>query len=689
MYLPAEWTEFANQLDQQGNKKSLTYSFSTIDGDESPVTYSGPLNSSNQIYVRFGKRFGTIRFELFEDGKIVREMEGNKSFEDLQFAKSTEMLTVVLGADEDLLAKIKSAIVVQSPDDETLTVAVTSHTALPTDPLGWDSVNRLIIHPAAIENVAEMDPAIWDAIDQWVKSGGDLTLIAAPDQPDLFLNDDGIGGKLKKLIPGTPKGVWEMKNSRELERFVGTSQRQLIGRDDEPLKMLEIEPDADAITVASSDDHPVLVRSAHGFGRISFCSLDLSDRRLMEWPSYASLLEKVIAEDDTSSSLTNRQETGRSKEGLAHYGYSDLLGQLRVPLDDFSEVRFLPFTLIAALITLYILCVAVGDYFFLNKVLKKMELTWITFPLIALLFCSLAFGISVMTRPADIQINQMEIIDIDLIDGASRGTAWVNIYAPTAEKIDVELESKTAFDLDIGQQIVSWQGLPGDGLGGMDNEVSTGFKQLAYEQTFTASSEGEFDVSLKQLPLQVASTKPLLIQYKVAAPENFSSQLSVGRGRLEGTFKNPLDVTIYNGRIFFGDYVYLLKKPLLPDVVTLIESNTKERTLSSHLKRNTAGGVDGNEAGRSKNSPWDPQEKNLTRIADVMMFYEAAGGQGYTGLTNGYHREIDFSKLLRLGKAVLVGQIESGSRIKINGADVSDRYDSNITMIRILLPVDK
>jgi len=282
----------------------------------------------------------------------------------------------------------------------------------------------------------------------------------------------------------------------------------------------------------------------------------------------------------------------------------------------------------------------------------------------------------------------MEIVDFDLVDGASRGTAWVNLYAPVGEKVNVDLAPQTSFGLDIGRQMVSWQGLPGDGLGGMENEVSTGFKRLAYQQTITTQEEGGPNVSMEQLPLQVASTKPLLINYEIANPTQFSSQLSGTRDRLEGTFKNPLSVPIYNGKIFFGEYVYLLKKPLLPDVVTLIESDAKERTLRSYLNRRSAKGEEGNDAGRSQNRPWDPDEKSLTRIADVMMFYEAAGGQGYTGLTNGYHRAIDFSPLLRLGKAVLVGQTENGSRIKINGQDVSDRYDSNITMVRMALPVE-
>ena len=674
--IPADWAVDADE-----------YSITTMDGDESPVTFTGPLNDSKTAYVRFGKKFGAVKIALLKSGDVVKSFQADKSdLEHLKFLKSTELLSVIIGDNDGLTAKIKSLIAAESSDDDTTTVSLPSAAGLPEEALGWQSVNRLVISTASLQNIRGTSPQVWTAIADWVKSGGDLVLIGDPQNIKML----AAGGPLAILVPGEVQQVIQMKTSRDLERFVGTSRRQLIGRDDDSLPMLKVVTAESAMVVAEVNNHPLLIRAVRGFGRLSFCALNLENDRLVKWPSHAGLVEKVISSDDQRKNQKVRSELAkRSTAGLAHSGYTDMLGQLRVPLDDFSTVRFLPFTLIAVLITLYILCVAVGDYFFLKKILRKMELTWITFPLLALLFCGLAFAISKATRPAELQINQMEIIDFDFVDGASRGMAWVNLYAPSGETVDVDLETNTPFQLDIGQQIVSWQGLPGDGLGGMENEVSTGFKKLPYQQIIDSPKDGNVSVSLKQLPLQVASTKPLLISYEIANPENFSSQLSVKRDRLEGTFKNPLSVPLYNGKIFFGDYVYLLKKRLQPDVVTLIESDTKERTLRSYLNRRPLKGGKGNDAGRSQNRPWDPDEKSLTRIADVMMFYEAAGGQKYTGLSNGYHREMDFSRLLRLGKAVLVGQVENGSRIKIDGQDVSSHYDSNITMVRMVLPVTR
>ena len=45
-------------------------------------------------------------------------------------------------------------------------------------------------------------------------------------------------------------------------------------------------------------------------------------------------------------------------------------------------MKLIPFGWVAFFIFLYILLIGPGDYFFLKKVLKRMELTWITFPTI-------------------------------------------------------------------------------------------------------------------------------------------------------------------------------------------------------------------------------------------------------------------------------------------------------------------
>ena len=55
-------------------------------------------------------------------------------------------------------------------------------------------------------------------------------------------------------------------------------------------------------------------------------------------------------------------------------------------------------------------------------------------------------------------------------------------------------------------------------------------------------------------------------------------------------------------------------------------------------------------------SPWDKTLTDLSRIGLLMMFYDAAGGKGYTELEHDYHRDVDASGLLKLDTAVLIGR---------------------------------
>ena len=320
--IPADWAGDADE-----------YFITTMDGDESPVTFTGPLGNSHTAYVRFGKKFGSVKITLLKSGDVVKTFQADKSdLEQLKFLKSTELLTVVIGGNDGLVANIKSSIAAESSDGDTTTVSITTSAELPKDALGWQSVNRLVISTASLRKAGETSPRVWAAIADWVKAGGDLVLIGAPQSVEMI----SAAGSLANLVPGEVQQVVQMKTSRDLERFVGTSRRQLIGRDDDPLPMLKVVPAANATVVAEVNDHPILIRDVRGFGRISFCALNLENDRLTQWPSHAVLVEKVIAVDDQRKTQTVRSDfTKSSTAGLAHSGYTDMLGQLRVPLDNF------------------------------------------------------------------------------------------------------------------------------------------------------------------------------------------------------------------------------------------------------------------------------------------------------------------------------------------------------------------
>jgi hypothetical protein len=76
----------------------------------------------------------------------------------------------------------------------------------------------------------------------------------------------------------------------------------------------------------------------------------------------------------------------------------------------------------------------------------------------------------------------------------------------------------------------------------------------------------------------------------------------------------------------------------------------------------------------------------------VMMFYAEAGGERYTGLSNGYQSFVDLSGLLSTDRAILVAQGPADQRAATlldDGQPMTDPQDRHLTVYRFVLPVQE
>ena len=516
----------------------------------------------------------------------------------------------------------------------------------------------------------------------WIE-GGTLILSAASNA-DRLLSENG---RLARFCPGNFVGLGECNNSSRLETFCD-SQEQLLPSKDESIPIVQIEDVRGTVLVDNSNAKnrkPLIVKTAYGMGKVIFVTFDLDSQKTTEWIGFPKLIENLISgartERETTSSTTSRGSS------VSHFGYKDLIGQLRVPLDRFRDVQFVKFAMIALLIGLYILCIGPGDYFLLHKLFKKMELTWITFPLVSLIFCGLAIGISRATRPDTIKINQLEIIDIDTINGEVRGSVWGNLYSPTGQTCSIGLVKSHQLGFEIDSNLITWHGLPGNGVGGMTTTANPGLLKTKYEQSFKIGENGQtLNTEIEDLPLQVSSTKPIFATWWASIEPESRVQLNRDPRltQLRGRVNYKLPFKLKNCRLIFENWAYVLENPLNPGDTFDVQTGTTEKSLRSILTRK----VKLKKSDRSENSPWDPTDIRVNRIADIMMFYQASGGMAYTNLSHQYHSFTDMTDQLNLHRAILVGEVdEPGAILKVNGKSTLAQYDQTTTVVRILLEV--
>ena len=264
---------------------------------------------------------------------------------------------------------------------------------------------------------------------------------------------------------------------------------------------------------------------------------------------------------------------------------------------------------------------------------------------------------------------------------------WTNFYSPTGHSLDLQLPNTNPLDFTIDQSLTSWHGQPGNGLGGMNGGSAATVTIPGYTQSVDSNSANS---QLESFPIQVSSSRAIFSSWKSQLPAKIRSNLTFRKksDEIVGSFKNPLNCELVNCRLYHGNWAYVLEGPLAADEVVDVATETYNKRIQSILNRKQ---VDAEDKNRTYATRWELSEMNVGRIAEMMMFYEIAGGSNYTGLSHGYQGRTDMSGLLTSQRAILIGELKGQvSKLDVSAANPTSsepEYDQVTTLVRIVLPV--
>lgn len=690
------WLPVTFRVPDDSLKDATRFRITVLDGDDTPSTIAGPLTRTAaglQGLVQFGRTYGDATYELLDrnDSVVAKVTATIRQEKDdyMELVPSTGRLYAcvqppVIGADDQSIVAGLELAFLGGKKEADRVVSVSSLSYLPASGIAWESCESAVLLANSEEWIADLSDGAIDAIEAWVINGGHFVICAGPEQAALF------SGQLERFAPGKIQGSAVLDSSRRLEEFC-ESKDPFLGRR-ESMEVLKFEEIKGRVALEQGD-LPLVIRTPMGLGEVTVVTLDPTSDKFREWKAtnrFMQSLMKLRLGEEITSAMASRSDS-RSGTAVRHSGYKDLVGQMKVPLERFTSLRFIPFVLIALLIALYILCIGVGDWFLVGRIFKKHELTWITFPLLAALFCGIAWYATTASRPSTIQLNQLELIDVDSVSGHVRATNWVNVYNPESRTVDLSIgASKAAQDRGMSQETsrLSWLGLPGDGLGGMLNRANPGLYRAGYvnEVKLNESQPSDVNLDMQGVALQVSSTRPLFGQWNGKFNSRLTSRLRL-TDRLEGTLNNPFDVPLKDCRLFHENSVFVVEGTFAADDDIDIRSDTTEKTIRSYLTRRSRSSDDNN---KSQSVAWDTRDVNLGRIMQMMMFYHASGGESYTGLTHAYHDFIEMTPQCSMDRAILVGRLaDRVSTIQLEGKDADELYDSSLTYVRVLIPVER
>lgn len=673
-----EWAAVTIELgSQQDLAAAVRMEVENVDGDGAPAIYDQvPIRDSQDASRLFGWfRLGADRSQvsvrlLNSEGKVLdqgvaRVSSGGGSGPAV--LPLTTRLIAVVGLDpaaRDLFAWSKSRA------DSLRMIYLETLRELPPTAIGLRNLDTLVLAASDPGVLASLDSQRQQVLETWVRGGGRLVLWTSPKSVAEFLPQ----GRLAAWIPGELNGFERLGSASRLD-FLLKAKQPLVPLGQPGFEIGRLAKPVGNV-LAAQEDIPLIVRRQWGLGQLAFSALTLDREPLTQWEATPRLMDALVTQPRIGEERLNdpRQAAGMGFQ-------RDLIEQLRTPLESFRQVSIISFTTVALLIGLLLLLVGPGDYFLLRSLLgRRMEWTWVTFPLTVLAFSGLAWWLSSRSHPRELQFNQLEIVDVDVTSGQQRGTAWTAIYSPQAETHRIGGELQTQLPGRVLDEQVSWLALPAGAAGG-----GLGSSGRPYRHRGDVAGD-DVRVELEGYPLPVRSTRTLCYQWQGLSELPVRSQLRYesGIGRLVGTFTNPFDFPLRNCRIYYEGWAYVFDQPVeAGDTVDLLTEG-RERTIKSILTQRDRASAEG----KTQNAPWDPRETKFSRLLEMVMFHDSAGGQSYTGLVNRASGRLEMSEHLELRQAIIVAELPQPlSRLQIDGQPLEAGADQRFGVIRLCVPV--
>ncbi|MGD9723705.1 MAG: hypothetical protein AB7O59_04870 [Pirellulales bacterium] len=643
------------------------------------------------LYAKIGQLQSnvTVAFRAEGAAPVTREFVTREPGPLAAIASSSSQLVVTLGAP---LASIDET----SFSDRSVRVAdVATSNELPAEWWGYEGVDAVVLATGSDSAAAQWttETPQLAALDRWVRLGGTLVLCAGQNASQVL----AAGAPLTRFAPGTLADSVPLRQGTTLETFAespepitATGGRFVL----QVPKLADVRGTIEAYAGAGPRDLPLVVRTPHGFGEIVFAAFDLERPPISTWSARAQLVDRLLGRAVRRPKAADSDTLGE----VTTLGFVDISGQLRGALDQFAEVRLVPFWLVALLVVFYIACIGPLDYFLVRRWFKRMEATWITFALAVLAFSAGAYLLAYQLKGREVHVNRVELVDFDADSGLVRGTSWSNLYSPASQTYDLSLDPAPAVrglsaavagsptappDLATPQSapaavpprsLFSWFGLPGDGFGGMN--PSTASMPLF---TLTYDFAGALD-ALEQVPIAVWSTRPFVARWWAEAAPPIVADLS-DAGRLAGSLEYRRAQPLEDCVLIYGGWAYPLRT-LQPGQRIDIDRELDPQTVQTYLRRVVV------RNDRDVAPPYDQASFDVARILEIMSCHELAGGESYTGLANEYQAFVDLSQLVQNGRAILIGrEPRCDTQLMSDGRPLVDDTGRQLTFYRFVFPV--
>ncbi len=696
--------------------------------------------------VRCGRVRGRLTVELRCDGGATVRRTFSASAADagaaLPPAVDDRALWVVWGD----ARPFRDALVVHGvePEDRPELAEISAAEELPRHWYEYEGVDALIIQTSGVDQLEELaaDRVRATALRDWVRLGGRLIIASGVAAAPAWQSSDLLG----QLLPSRSFEPVELRQAAAVESYCRSSTALLPPGGGQGLPMVAFAEFEGAVETAEGK-WPLVVQMAFGLGRVKFFASDLSSAPMAAWrdrPLFVSkLLElpPVRGDEVTARGVLHagyRDLSGQLRSSLDQFDSVRAIPfwvvacaaafylLLVAPFDYYLMQRFgmrvqwtwLTFALSAAAVAVAVFWAAgrfKGDQTSIRRIevvdidhrsglargqlwfnlfssqTQRYELSMASPSALTPLSPSpneggedhpAADGGFVGQRGAGAVRGEVDSAMTGENGAAAKGADGI-ARAGSRQTKTTKTEHWAGDHSAENQTLLSWQGLSGRALGGMDVDAIWGDGAVAVGYAATAQRD-----RLLGVPLPIWSSKSFTARWTRRAGPLVEAELSDPARHLTGRLTNRSNFVWEDCLLAYDRWGFELGR-LRPGETAVIGTMSKRSELRTLLTGRRLVYDDSRDKYHQQTRPFDQTSGDASYVLRAMLFHAAAGGREYTKWPLGRESWIDLSGLLSTGRAVLMVRAvspEAGSQIVVDGRP--HETPDAATIYRFLLRVE-
>lgn len=289
-------------------------------------------------------------------------------------------------------------------------------------PAAYESVDMLILNDTTL---ASSNPKALDAIGMWVAGGGTLVFTSSANYKN-FDNDF-----CKEMLPVNIIGAASSGNLTSIQKMAAAqappSAVIIINSDIKPGGSL----------IASSAGMPLVVSRKYGAGRVIFIAFDPASSPFNIWNGQIGFWKNLIMSSEGIDKLAISSR-GAFKDSYSGYRDYSGTGGILQTISESPNVSTPSFATIGLFLLAYLLVLVPVNYIVLNKK-RKLELAWVTTPIIVMIFTFGAYVIGYTMKGGNIQLSEANIIE------CSADSKYASLFTNAV----LFSPARRAYDLDV------------------------------------------------------------------------------------------------------------------------------------------------------------------------------------------------------------------------------------------------